>query len=194
MPQKKAKSMKGGSSKIYCGIGNVPKKSKRGTMKECVDSGQIRYYGIKKVDPRLVEHMLHAKSKQTTLRQLQGKKIRLMARIKKLIAQIKKETNIKKKDKMKDEVRKIAKEHDTYVRQIDKLNRQAKKPKRKSKKTSKKTSKKRSKKTSKKKTSKKTSKKKISKKKSKKKISKKKSKKKISKKKSKKKTKKKSKK
>ena len=40
-------------SKIYCGIGKVPKGSKRGSMKECVESGQIRYYGIKKIDPKL---------------------------------------------------------------------------------------------------------------------------------------------
>jgi len=41
--------------KIYCGIGLVPKDSKLGNMVECVESNQVRYYGIKKIDPKLLE-------------------------------------------------------------------------------------------------------------------------------------------
>ena len=37
-------------SDIFCGVGDVPKKQRRGTMKQCAEKGQIRYYGIKKVD------------------------------------------------------------------------------------------------------------------------------------------------
>jgi len=39
-------------SNIFCGIGKIPKKSRRGTMRECAEKGQIRYYGIKKVDAK----------------------------------------------------------------------------------------------------------------------------------------------
>lgn len=42
-------------SGIYCGIGKIPKKSRLGSMKECAEKKQIRYYGLKKVDSRLVE-------------------------------------------------------------------------------------------------------------------------------------------
>jgi hypothetical protein len=42
-------------SDIYCGISNVPKGSRRGSMKQCADKGQIRYYGIKKIDSRLIQ-------------------------------------------------------------------------------------------------------------------------------------------
>lgn len=42
-------------SKIYCGINKIPKGHKRGNMKECAEKGQIRYYGIKKVDQKMVE-------------------------------------------------------------------------------------------------------------------------------------------
>ena len=34
----------------YCGVGKMPKGYRRGTMRECVDMKQIRYYGLKKVD------------------------------------------------------------------------------------------------------------------------------------------------
>lgn len=40
-------------SKAYCGIGNVPKNKKRGSMKECAEAGQIRYYGLKLIDEKL---------------------------------------------------------------------------------------------------------------------------------------------
>jgi hypothetical protein len=42
-------------SSVYCGIGDVPKGYKRGNMTECVEKGQIRYYGIKKIDTRTLE-------------------------------------------------------------------------------------------------------------------------------------------
>lgn len=33
-------------SKIFCGIGNVPKGKKLGTARQCVDARQVRYYGF----------------------------------------------------------------------------------------------------------------------------------------------------
>jgi hypothetical protein len=35
-------------SDIYCSIGKVPSGKRLGSMKECAELGQIRYYGIKK--------------------------------------------------------------------------------------------------------------------------------------------------
>jgi len=40
--------------KIYCGIDETPKNSRIGSMKECADAGQIRYYGLHKIDKRVV--------------------------------------------------------------------------------------------------------------------------------------------
>ncbi len=34
----------------YCGVGNVPKGKKRGTVKECIRANQVRYYGLEKID------------------------------------------------------------------------------------------------------------------------------------------------
>ena len=44
------------SKEIYCGVDNPPKGSKRGSMKECAEKGQIRYYGLKKIDSRILEY------------------------------------------------------------------------------------------------------------------------------------------
>ena len=42
-------------SKAFCGIGNIPKGQKKGSMKECVEKGQVRLYGLFKIDPKLLE-------------------------------------------------------------------------------------------------------------------------------------------
>ena len=42
-------------SDIYCGVSKIPKGQKRGSMKECAEKGQIRYYGIKKIDKKTME-------------------------------------------------------------------------------------------------------------------------------------------
>jgi len=38
----------------FCGVGNVPEGMKRGTAKECIDKGQVRYYGVEKFDKKLL--------------------------------------------------------------------------------------------------------------------------------------------
>jgi hypothetical protein len=40
---------------VYCGIGKVPKNSKIGTMKQCADRKQIRYWGQNKVDSSILD-------------------------------------------------------------------------------------------------------------------------------------------
>ena len=51
-------------SDIYCGGKTVvPKAKKRGSMKECVDKKQISYYGVKKVDSKLMNTYNEVKKK-----------------------------------------------------------------------------------------------------------------------------------
>ena len=52
-------------SKAYCGINKIPKGQKRGSMKDCASAGQIRYYGLKKIDSKLVEYAKKSKKGQT---------------------------------------------------------------------------------------------------------------------------------
>ena len=44
-----------GKERLYYGIGDVPKGYRRATMAEAVSAGQVRYYGIKKIDSRTIE-------------------------------------------------------------------------------------------------------------------------------------------
>lgn len=39
-------------SKPYCGINEIPKDHRRGTLAECAEKGQLRYYGLKKYDEK----------------------------------------------------------------------------------------------------------------------------------------------
>lgn len=114
---------------LYYGAYNVPKDKKRATMKEAIEANQIRYYGVKKIDQRTIEKSREKQKNQETIRDLQNKKIRLMAKIKRMIKEIKAEKDINKKDKMKDEVRALAKEHDQYVNNINRLMKKEERPK-----------------------------------------------------------------
>ena len=42
-------------SEIYCGIGKIPSKSRLGSMKECAEKKQVKYWGVKKIDAKLLE-------------------------------------------------------------------------------------------------------------------------------------------
>jgi len=106
---------------LYYGPGDVPKGKKRANIKEALEANQIRYYGVKKVDERIIKKAQKKDQNKQTIRDLQNKNIRLMVKIRKLIAQIKKEKDIKKKNKMKDEVRALAKEHNDHVNTINRL-------------------------------------------------------------------------
>jgi len=98
----------------YCGIEKLPKDKKRGTMKECAEAGQIRYYGIKKIDEKLVEHVKKSKKKKTTQESAQDALKIQVVRIRGRLAAIKRELNGEKDKskikKLKDEQEKISTE------------------------------------------------------------------------------------
>jgi len=94
-------------SKPYCGIGSVPKDSKRGSMKDCAMSGQIRYYGLKKIDPRLVEHTKDAKKGDSSQKSMIQKRAQLKGKINVLTKKYKDEKDPKKKKKINDEYKKV---------------------------------------------------------------------------------------
>jgi len=80
------------SKKAYCGIGKIPKKQKLGTMKECADQKQIRYWGVKKADPKMIEHARSGSKNKDTIRNIKLTIVRLRgkeSRIKKMITRFK---------------------------------------------------------------------------------------------------------
>ena len=42
------------TNKIYCGTKDAPKGKRKGTMSQCVNKNQVRLYGLKVVDPKLL--------------------------------------------------------------------------------------------------------------------------------------------
>jgi len=55
---------------IYCGVDDVPNGKRRGSMKECLEKQQVRYWGVKKVDSRLLENKKAGKNIPATREKL----------------------------------------------------------------------------------------------------------------------------
>lgn len=53
--QSKVKKDKPKKYKIYCKIDEPPKGYIRGSMNECYDAKQVMYYGVKKIDSRILK-------------------------------------------------------------------------------------------------------------------------------------------
>lgn len=64
-------------SKKYCSIGKIPKGKVRGSMTDCVKARQVRYYGLKKIDPTLIVSKL---SSGPTEKELKDKFLSLRAK------------------------------------------------------------------------------------------------------------------
>lgn len=95
---------------IYCGIKKVPKGKRLGTMKECAEKGQISYYGLKKVDPKLIESIQKGAEKKESRDKLAINMVRLRGRVSKLKKDILGTKNQKEKEKLKKELEKAEKE------------------------------------------------------------------------------------
>ena len=121
----------------YCGIGDVPKNKKRGSAKECYDMGQVRYYGIKKIDKETIKSSEASKSmkgrnlfdEQMEMKKIQQEGKALVKKYKeaKFIADHEKSTDAQKK-KAKRDIDALLKKKDVlqkkFVKQkniIDKL-------------------------------------------------------------------------
>ena len=138
---------------IVCGIKEPKKNQRRGTMLECAEKKQIRYYGIKKVD-KVILDMLNGTSKKKTytLDEAVGKANGLKTRASRIIKEIesaKRKNNDQKIETLKKEYEKIKKEYAKIVPIANKLikeDRDKREEKEESKKSPKKSSKKNSKK------------------------------------------------
>lgn len=93
----------------YCGVREVPKNRRRGTMKECVEDGEIRYFGVKKVDPKMIK-LAGSKKKKVTAAKMLPKVTSLDAKERRLKEDIKYEKDKKKKKELTKELDKISKE------------------------------------------------------------------------------------
>ena len=70
------------SEKVYFGVGKLPKGHRHPTMKEAVDNSQVRYYGLHKIDNRLIAK--EKKAKGPSRDKLGNEMIKLRGRVKNL--------------------------------------------------------------------------------------------------------------
>ena len=107
-------------SNVFCGVGDIPKKKKRGSMKECAELGQVRYYGIKKVDEKLINGIINKKkeSKKNDKKQniIRGKNkyedallelSSMQGRRKRFMREIDESDDKKEQQKLKKELKKV---------------------------------------------------------------------------------------
>lgn len=148
--------------KINCGVKALKKGEKRGTMQECIDKKQVRYYGIKTIDKILLDELLQKKKPEKALTELSIHEV--SATMSAIIHNIKRkreyQTEAKKKgettkvDKFEKEINALKTKYKKYEKRLKQLELEIEKEKelaKQKKDTAKKASKKTSKKSSKKK-------------------------------------------
>jgi len=106
--------------KPYCGISKVPKGYRRGTVRECYDAKQLRYYGLIKYDPEYIREL-----------QLEGEDLlekelvklhKIKYEIDKLIRDFKRnQTNLKRDDLTKAKRKKFETERTKLLKRRDYL-------------------------------------------------------------------------
>jgi hypothetical protein len=96
-------------SDIYCGSLKIPKGKRQGTMVECVNKGNISYWGLHKVDHKLIEAKKLKKIKTNNVLEIRLEMTKLNARIKKLLKDIeygkKRKEPIEKLKKMQEKAK-----------------------------------------------------------------------------------------
>jgi hypothetical protein len=106
----------------YCGINRVPKGKKQGTIEECYDNRQIRYYGLHKVDPKLLKKKNKAVNiveEQLKLRILQERGKRLVRNYKEQSAILEdEESTVKKKNEATKKIEKLLQQRDVLLKKI----------------------------------------------------------------------------
>lgn len=109
------------SKNVYCGIGPVPKNSRLGSMKECADKKQIRYYGIKKVDPKLVEVAIGNENNKGEREKVFKEIAKNKGKVKKLRDKISATKEKNKKDELQKELVKLVETTNALVRKFQTL-------------------------------------------------------------------------
>jgi len=100
---------------VYCGAGKLPSGKRYGDMEECAEKGEIRRYGLFKIDKRLYEHSKGSRKKKETIESLFLKAQTLNVKRKKL------SVVIKDKKTKESERKKLQAEYDKMIDQIKDL-------------------------------------------------------------------------
>jgi len=87
--------------KSYCGAKDVPKGRRRGNMKECSETGRVSYYGVKKIDARMLAVAKARKKRRPNKTALMKTVVTLRAQINKMRKEYDRD-DFKTEDKKRD--------------------------------------------------------------------------------------------
>lgn len=92
------------TERIYYGAKDIIPNgfTRRANMREAIAAGQVRYFGVKTVDSRLIDN--HEKTKKTKVNKV--KELKAYARVNGLIKKLKGDIQYKKKQEDKDKAKK----------------------------------------------------------------------------------------
>jgi hypothetical protein len=115
------------SDDIFCGAGKVPKNKRRGTMQECIEKNQFRYWGIKKIDSRVLAELDISKNIPETKGKLMIEYAKMNGRIKRLERELsqdvkKKSLTAKQIDEMTKEMKKCKSIRTKITKKLEKIN------------------------------------------------------------------------
>ena len=127
--KKPVKPKKEKKLKPYCGISEIPKNHRLGSMKECADAGQIRYYGLHKIDKLVVGSSI--KVSQNEEKTLRVKLAGLRGSATKLGKDYKKAKTDKEKKKLIEEYKIVKHQIESVQEKINKIEEKQKKEKKK---------------------------------------------------------------
>ena len=117
-------------TKPYCGIeSKVPKGYHRATMQECIDNKQVRYYGLHKIDKRLLEAPKQKKVSNKDREKQISKLIIVKAKVKKLKEKIEDTDDVDEKAVLKDQLKALKKEGVEISDNLKETNKSLEKPK-----------------------------------------------------------------
>lgn len=112
-------------SNIFCGIGDLAKGDRYGTMKECLEKGQVRRFGIHKIDGRTIskikEEIAESKTVVEKIADYENQISALRAKHIRLVKKIKDEKDAKEKTLLKKQDADTIKEHNHLTDELKKL-------------------------------------------------------------------------
>lgn len=111
----------------YCGMNKTipkPKTQRRGNMKECAELGQIRYWGLHKVDEKTAFASRNRRSNEkATKTKLLNQFGSLRGKIQRLQKDLPREKDAKKRSEMRELIRKMQEEVKIVSKKLNELNR-----------------------------------------------------------------------
>ncbi len=114
-------------SDIYCGIKKMRKGSRRGSMRECAEKGEVRYYGVKKIDSKILEIAKapsKARNELNTVEKVRMKIIQTKGKMRKVINDMelkKNKEDSKKMKELKKDMDELKKEEEKYKKMLQDL-------------------------------------------------------------------------